>query len=603
MKYNLSITQKNLVLFCLIIAVIFIKLDIMAPNDRFFILGRDPIRHVSLSENIVNTGQLGYPKTQAGDYTAYIYYPLFYHTLSAVLSGITAVNITTSYIMLSFIMMLLFFIIFYNILGSLSFKKYRLIVCSIAVFSLPVPEPSPHSLAYFVLYPLLIYLSIRYFQKTDKMYLLCIGIASMMLSVTHSASALYFAGIITIFLVLGLFLGKRKNHIKYANLWFASIFSWVVGYLFLYAPLVPTFWETFIHYWIVIDMVPPGIRTFIQFMTTSHEILSKLFLLFLPGLIYLALRTLIKLNITYNFNRVSKYLSMFGFIILIFGIISLGYILIINLLLSLFQLIATGIEPQLPYFAMKILIEKMPSYLLYVLPANNFYVSLANPTNLMLVIFLFLSALRLIKRYEFKGGTYSSETILLASFFVPLFVSILFSATNNAFFNSDIPARFINYAYAPMFTFSGYYVIKHLLPRKSLTVIFVLFLLFSSTYGMRFVSDYGVDIIQDKGYRWLVDSTELVPNLKEMNYDVSGYYHISSFPTEYKFNLFYIVSGEIMLNNTAGAYTPAVDVSIFSYRIKKDFGDIKWSSHSIGSYDDKIYTNPSISFYKTSDAK
>ncbi|MCK5177457.1 MAG: hypothetical protein KAQ92_07045, partial [Candidatus Aenigmarchaeota archaeon] len=227
------------------------------------------------------------------------------------------------------------------------------------------------------------------------------------------------------------------------------------------------------------------------------------------------------------------------------------------------------------------------------------FISMTRPMNLTLTVFLFISLYYLIKKFKLKKQTYSSSFILLFSFIMPLCLSIVFSFSDSAFFNSIIPTRFIHYAYISLFVFSAY-IIKpfFLMKKKYICILFILILFFSSTLNMRYTSDYGVNIIQNQGYRWLTDNTELTPNLKEMNYDVKGYYHISHFPLEYYFNTTSSIYGKVTLEKNENTYSPKAQIRFFSYDVIKNLDNIQWTSYNIGIYDDKIYANSKISFYR-----
>jgi hypothetical protein len=104
-----------------------------------------------------------------------------------------------------------------------------------------------------------------------------------------------------------------------------------------------------------------------------------------------------------------------------------------------------------------------------------------------------------------------------------------------------------------------------------------------------FYSGYSVDSTVNQGYSWLVQNSPVPSNVEALDFDVMGYYHISIFPTEY---------------NILGGITKINLVKDDSYYVVHlDFGgnnllNIKWRPHPIGQYDDKIYSNDKINFYK-----
>ena len=255
--------NKRCVLIILVVLTILSKFGVIVKDNKFFTIGTDSIRHLALIEEIKNQGKISYPKAPYGDYTAYIYYPPFFHVLIATLSILTKINPMIIQNLISPVIFVLFYVLVYYIVKTIWKSKIdALFLSSLAVIALPLPSPIPRSLVYYLLVPALIYVSLKYLERNDKKYIFLLGIIVTSLSLLHSASALFYLVISSLLVFLsGIFLKKKEFRIRFLNLWITSFISWWVGFM-LYTSIMPSMWEATLHY--TLTMLPPNIYKILE---------------------------------------------------------------------------------------------------------------------------------------------------------------------------------------------------------------------------------------------------------------------------------------------------------------------------------------------------
>jgi hypothetical protein len=111
--------------------------------------------------------------------------------------------------------------------------------------------------------------------------------------------------------------------------------------------------------------------------------------------------------------------------------------------------------------------------------------------------------------------------------------------------------------------------------------------------GLILSASYNSSPIQNAGYLWLFKNSPIKETAAQLNFDILGYYHISNFPTHYSLADMLTID----LIKTQTTYQPLVTVSLFGLN-QKFSPAVYWDAHAQSPYDEKIYDNGQISFYK-----
>lgn len=596
--------KKRYFLIILVVLTILLKFSVIVKDNKFFSVGADPIRHLVLIEEIKKQGKITYPKAPYGDYTAYIYYPPFFHVLIAELSILTNINPMIIQNIMSPLIFVLFYVLIYYIVKTIWKNEIdALFLSSLAVIVLPLTSPIPRGVVYYSFVPSLIYFSLEYLEKSGKKYMFLLGIIVASLSLLHSASALFYLFISSILVFLsGIFLKKKEIRIRFLNLWIISIISWWIGFM-LYIIIMPSMWEATLHY--TLAMLPSRMYGVLEIITTKYSPQTKIGLLIMPLITYLILKRLFTSKLITHTHKFSKYFSKALILVFFINSILLSGSFFVNLLLTMMHFVMLYFfYPSIPFFARRTVLTGMSNFILL---DRISFAGITNPvfTGSVSLFLIALGSVGVLKLTLKRKLEESPHNLLLISYILPfsflLPLSIFF---NNPLINPDIFERLMEYTYVPAIVFSVLTLSMFFSRIKNkicisifIIFIFIIFLAFS-TINLTFISTPESNSGINQGYLWLTQNSLIPLNVKTMDYDVLGYYHVSHFPKEYRSIGGFIT---VTLLKEDKNYIPIISLDVFHTKREIKLPNLGWEGPLTGEYDDKIYANQDISFYHKND--
>lgn len=606
----MSIIKNKILIFGLIMMFVFMKWWILISNNLFFTVGPDELRHLIVIQNFITENQISYPVG-----SAYNLYPPGFYVLMSVLIKVS--GLASEYVLNLFSLFLLFsfaFIVYLTAKEFLDITHAFYILC-FTLLLFPIPGPIPSRLGYFILIPLLMYLSVKFLKEEKFLYLYLFGFFGILLSIVHFGASVIIIVFLTAFaFILCVLFSKNANNIlNMAHIWFISSLFPITGF-FLYSCLLETNFQLSQYnpfdFYFTVALTNESFRVFLN----QYSIPILIFYFIGVTVIYLLInKFLMEKNLINNLtNPLVESISS----ILKFCAISLFILFILNLFCSLISLTMRYFFH--PEFSLPFRLLVYSTIVKYV-PFGNLFDHLLSPyLNLTGIVFLlcfsFLSLSKIIRKdFNLSYNVIIIAPFLLMSIFIILSLLLPIFGLLNIQLDGillKMNARLVYYIFLPISLLGGTYLINHFPKKRKLSLLLTIVFIFAVIFTIfNSIERYESNPIQQFGYQWAFENTPIKldePLIKEgyKDFDKYGYYHVTKFPEIDKINHlgFKDLGISVGLRELKNYFTFDLIFNAFNKKIKFESPFLKIQKKTLVGdsqiYDSRIYSSSELLWYK-----
>lgn len=587
------------ILVIIICVVVLARFFIVFSSNAFLKIGLDSFRHKIMTEEYVNKERISMSISN-NDTTLQFYPPLFFFLTSKLARlGISVSHVLYYISFLCFVASLLFlFLILLEITGS---SKWSFLGTLIGSLILPLQQPAPREVVSYMIIPYLFYIiivNIRWnYSFAIKLILLIPPVIFGFLIQPHPL--VYFIIGFTISIIMYIFFSNNvKIFSDLLNSWLIVLIGFTIGFYLYRSYVSPDFYGAFAF---VAGYSVSNIRIIIGEIQQKWE--GWFYIIFLAQIIlfYFSFKFIFtqiqkiksylkftKSIIIYFFTLYSRITAIFGFTMLIIGII----ILVGNILIQF--------EPKLEFFEQTI----GETMLLSVLFSDNPSLIAFSSPRFITTILIISGAFMLLGK-KIKLITRNSITLLLLGFLLPLLFVFSLSLIN---VQNIITMRFVLYS-----TFAGtifisiylrYLYLSQKKCDKAIGLILILLAFFSNViYGGSLM---GIDDAKAEGYQWFFKYAGLKSE-RDMETSISNW-HLPRIPKLHDIKIIGVNIGRIEIiekeeknidspNIVKKIYTPQITILSSKFKFELPiYHEVKIPLYT----SDRIYTNDEIEFYTRS---